>query len=219
MLEDAADARDRSASTDDRAEREVSSSFASSARARVRVHVYDLDDGYNEYAYPLGLGIHHSAVEVYGREYAFGYHDEATVTGVFDIRPRSAPPPARFRETIEFGEIASSRDEVEEKLSALRKKFTGPSYDLLKQNCNTFTEEFVKALTGKEVPGYVNRLATLGSVAHDFVPCLLPRSVVGDVRTLPASRAEKDGEDAEDGSGSDDAEQVQLLACPVEEMK
>jgi len=224
MSADVASARDRSASaeTTTTTTTMATSSFASSERTAVRVHVYDLNDGYNDYAYHLGLGIHHSAVEVYGREYAFGYHDEATVTGVFDIRPRSAPPPAKFRETIEFGEIASSRDEVEEKLSALRKKFTGPSYDLLKRNCNTFTEEFVKALTGREVPGYVNRLATLGSVAHDFAPCLLPRSVVGDVRTLPASRAENgDGESAQEdeGSGSDDAEQVQLLAVPVEEMK
>jgi len=46
--------------------------------------------------------------------------------------------------------------------------------------------------------------------------------VVGDVRTLPASQAENgDGESAQEdeGSGSDDAEQVQLLAVPVEEMK
>jgi hypothetical protein len=48
----------------------------------------------------------------------------------------------------------------------------------------------------------------------------LPRSIVGDVRTLPgdAKSLEERREEDTDAEGKD-SEQVQLLACPVEEMK
>ena len=98
-------------------------------------------------------------------------------------------------------------------MEALRRDFPGPSYDLLKRNCNTFTETMVKVLTGKSVPGYVNRLANLGAVAHDFAPCLLPTSIVGDLQTLPATTGQN--EETEDVDGG---EEVQLLAVPTEEM-
>ena len=200
------------------------SAFSSSSRATstttgvastttVRVHVYDLNANYNDLAYPIGLGIHHSAVEIYDREYAFGYHDDANVTGVFDIAPKSAPHPAKYRETIEIGTSLLTEDQFADALEALRRDFPGPSYDLLKRNCNTFTETMVKVLTGKSVPGYVNRLANLGAVAHDFAPCLLPTSIVGDLQTLPATTGQN--EETEDVDGG---EEVQLLAVPTEEM-
>jgi len=105
-------------------------------------------------------------------------------------------------------------------LDALRREFTGPSYDLLKRNCNSFTEALVERLTGKTIPGYINRLATIGSVAHDYAPCILPRSIVGDVRTLPGdAKSLEERREEETEAGGKDSEQVQLLACPVEEMK
>jgi len=196
---------------------------AETSKPRVRVHVYDLNADFNQYSYPLGVGgIFHSGCEIesFGREYAFGYHDEAGETGVFDIAPRTAPPPAKFRETIEMGECKLSREETLEALDALRREFTGPSYDLLKRNCNSFTEALVERLTGKTIPGYINRLATIGSVAHDYAPCILPRSIVGDVRTLPGdAKSLEERREEETEAGGKDSEQVQLLACPVEEMK
>lgn len=191
----------------------TASRFTEASTTTVRVHVYDLNANYNDLAYPIGLGIHHSAVEIYDREYAFGYHDDANVTGVFDIAPKSAPHPAKYRETIEIGASLLTEDQFADALEALRRDFPGPSYDLLKRNCNTFTETMVKVLTGKSVPGYVNRLANLGAVAHDFAPCLLPTSIVGDLQTLPATTGRN--EETEDVDGG---EEVQLLAVPTEEM-
>lgn len=39
--------------------------------AAVKVNVYDLGD-FNGYMKWLGLGVYHTGVEVYGKEYAFG---------------------------------------------------------------------------------------------------------------------------------------------------
>lgn len=189
-----------------------------SAPITVRVHVYDLtgDDAMHAAARMCGLGIHHSGCEVLEREYAFGYHDVRGITGVFDVAPMKAPMPATYRETIEMGRIDMTREEVGEAIDALRAAWPGTSYDLLKRNCNSFTEAMVMRLTGKMIPGYVNRLATIGCLAREYAPCLLPTSLVGDLRTLPAATGDE-GSDTED---EEDAEEVQLLAVnPVEEMK
>ena len=164
-------------------------------KARVYVHVYDLNRDVNAYTWPCGLGgIFHTGTEVTedgaasstgasggsaaasgasvhgnasslmrawgGREYAFGYHEYANETGVFDIAAKSAPFPAVYRETLDMGESELTREAREQVIGRLKKEFTGPSYDLLERNCNTFTEALVLALTGRKVPGWVNRLAT-----------------------------------------------------------
>ncbi|KAH9469712.1 hypothetical protein MJO29_003867 [Puccinia striiformis f. sp. tritici] len=46
----------------------------------------------------------------------------------------------------------------------------GPSYDLLKRNCNTFSDHLAFLLTGKSAPKWINRAANLGS----SFPCLVP---------------------------------------------
>ena len=46
----------------------------------------------------------------------------------------------------------------------------GTSYDLLKRNCNTFSNELCMLLTGKGAPKWINRAASVGS----SLPCLVP---------------------------------------------
>ncbi|KAG0150193.1 hypothetical protein CROQUDRAFT_652603 [Cronartium quercuum f. sp. fusiforme G11] len=46
----------------------------------------------------------------------------------------------------------------------------GTSYDLLRRNCNTFTDEFCMLLTGRHTPSWINRAASVGSA----FPCLVP---------------------------------------------
>lgn len=42
---------------------------------------------------------------------------------------------------------------------------------MLTFNCNHFTDEFLRLLVGRGLPGYANRAAYIGSFAH----CLIPR--------------------------------------------
>ena len=55
-------------------------------------------------------------------------------------------------------------------IDKLRDTYVGSDYHIINQNCNSFSNALVKALTGKEIPGYINRLAYLAS----SVSCLLP---------------------------------------------
>ena len=46
------------------------------------------------------------------------------------------------------------------------------TYDILKFNCNHFTDEFLKEITGGEygIPSYINRAARLASWFHCCIP-------------------------------------------------
>lgn len=50
------------------------------------------------------------------------------------------------------------------------KKYRANKYDVLKFNCNHFSNEFLMHLTGRGIPNYLNRLAYLGSFFHCMVP-------------------------------------------------
>merc|ERR1712146_379771 len=52
-------------------------------------------------------------------------------------------------------------------------EFGEEDYNILNKNCNHFAEALIYKLTGKNVPGYVNRLAFMGS----FFCCLMPRDM------------------------------------------
>ena len=57
-------------------------------REPVVLNVYDLL-WTNKISSKLGMGIYHSGVQVYGREYSFGFHD-LPVTGIYHHEPRQA---------------------------------------------------------------------------------------------------------------------------------
>jgi deubiquitinase DESI2 len=123
--------------------------------------------------YWAGIGIFHSGIEVYGIEYAFGGH-EYDAPGVFATEPRDAPG-AIFRESIELGPTSLSPDQVYSLVQELgRTKYKGNAYHLLQLNCNNFANDLCMKLTGKEAPGWINRLAGLAIAMH----CLLPQGLI-----------------------------------------
>ena len=63
---------------------------------KVLLNLYDLSPA-NEYLYPIGMGLHHTGLEIDGREYSYG-----SGGGVFDGPPKVAPG-ARFRVQLELG--------------------------------------------------------------------------------------------------------------------
>lgn len=141
-----------------------------SNHALLYLNVYDLTP-LNNYLYWFGLGIFHSGIEAHGLEYGFGAHEYRT-SGIFEVEPRSCPG-FIFRRSVLLGSTNLSRAEFRSFMEHLSGKYHGDTYHLIAKNCNHFTEEVCMQLTGKCIPGWVNRMARLGS----FCNCLLPESI------------------------------------------
>mmetsp|Transcript_62161 Transcript_62161/g.115348 ORF Transcript_62161/g.115348 Transcript_62161/m.115348 type:complete len:257 (+) Transcript_62161:110-880(+) len=116
----------------------------------VTLNIYDLME-----QTAICCGFFHTGVEVFGVEYSF-----AQGAGIYEGRPREAPD-GRFRESIVLGTIERT-DVAKAALDRLRPDFPGDSYSLIFKNCNDFSSAFSRALLGRDIPGYVNRLARLG---------------------------------------------------------
>ncbi|KAH6772500.1 PPPDE putative thiol peptidase family protein [Perilla frutescens var. hirtella] len=140
------------------------------SHAPLYLNIYDLTP-INNYLYWFGCGIFHSGIEAHGLEYGFGAHEYPT-SGVFEVEPRSCPG-FIFRRAIHLGSTDMSRGEFRSFMEHLSSDYHGDTYNLISKNCNHFTDEVSQRLTGKAIPGWVNRLARLGS----FCNCLLPESI------------------------------------------
>ncbi|WCJ25828.1 PPPDE putative thiol peptidase family protein [Euphorbia peplus] len=164
----------------------------SNGGAILYLNIYDLTP-VNNYLYWFGLGIFHSGVEVHGMEFGYGAHDYSS-SGVFEVEPKSCPG-FIYRRSVPLGTTTMSRAEVRSFMERLSAKYHGDTYHLIAKNCNHFTDEVCTELTGKPIPGWVNRLARVGS----FCNCLLPESIqISAVRHLPDRPPCSD----DDGTGS-----------------
>ncbi|KAF9685431.1 hypothetical protein SADUNF_Sadunf03G0053900 [Salix dunnii] len=132
-----------------------------SSRVMLYLNIYDLTP-INNYLYWFGLGIFHSGIEVHGMEYGFGAHEYPT-SGVFEVEPRSCPG-FIFRRSVLLGSTNMSRSEFQSFMEHLSAKYHGDTYHLIAKNCNHFTDEVCKQLTGKPIPGWINRMARLESI-------------------------------------------------------
>lgn len=146
----------------------------------VRLVIYDLSDQ-NWWTAWAGVGIFHSGVEVYGIEWAYGGH-EYDVSGIFATNPGDAPGPVTFRERVDIGYTNLSPQEVQDAVQEMGEVYKGNAYHLLQRNCNTFSNDLCKRLTGKEAPAWVNRLAGIATCVH----CLLPPAWVPIQMSPPA---------------------------------
>ena len=98
-------------------------------REPVILNVYDMF-WTNEYTGNMGLGVYHSGLEVYGREYAYGGHP-FPFSGVFDIAPRAAGELGeqfRFKQAIHLGNTDFRACDVEKILEELGREFRGDRY-------------------------------------------------------------------------------------------
>ncbi|XP_062146722.1 deSI-like protein At4g17486 isoform X1 [Alnus glutinosa] len=185
------------------------------SRALLYLNVYDLTP-VNNYLYWFGLGVFHSGVEVHGLEYGYGAHEYSS-SGVFEVEPRSCPG-FIFRRSVLLGSTDMSRSEFRSFMEHLSAKYHGDTYHLIAKNCNHFTDEVCMQLTGKPIPGWVNRLARL--VSGSFCNCLLPESIqVTSVRHLPDHPTCSDDEGSEFDESYASAESVEepnhhLLTAP-----
>ncbi|XP_047082253.1 deSI-like protein At4g17486 [Lolium rigidum] len=176
----------------------------------VLLNVYDLTP-VNDYLYWLGFGVFHSGIEVHGMEYGFGAHDFSS-SGVFEVESKCCPGFV-YRKTVWLGTTDMSREEFRSFIEKLAGKYHGNTYHLISKNCNHFTDDVCKNLTGKPIPGWVNRLARVGSVFD----CLLPESVqVSPVGRVPTLRPIIDDDSGSVSSSDSDEgdEDKHLLPAP-----
>ncbi|KAL0890176.1 hypothetical protein Bca101_014159 [Brassica carinata] len=166
----------------------------------VYLNVYDLTP-VNDYLYWFGIGIFHSGIEAHGMEYCYGAHEYSS-SGVYEVEPKNCPG-FLFRRSVLLGTTTMSPSDFRSYMEKLSSKYHGDTYHLIAKNCNHFTEEVCLQLTGKPIPGWINRLARLGS----FCNCLLPESIQLTAVSAPSERLEfSDGDESnsEASSVSDD---------------
>jgi len=145
------------------------------AGGSVCVHVYDLAPELNQKLGRIGLGVYHSGVEVQSgglcAELWFHGHDEEGLSGVIALEHSVAATMLPLVETIQLGPPGVAPERVKQIVDELTLEFLGPTYHILRRNCNSFCEELVSRLrTRRSVPGWVNRLATAGRFATAIIP-------------------------------------------------
>ncbi|CAI2355106.1 unnamed protein product [Caenorhabditis sp. 36 PRJEB53466] len=139
----------------------------------VRLNVYDMY-WLNDYASNIGVGIFHSGIEIFGVEYAYGGHPYQ-FSGVFENSPQDAEELGetfKFRESIVVGETDHTSTDVRKLIKALGEEFRGDRYHLISRNCNHFSSVLARHLTGKEIPGWINRLANLSGSIPFLEKCI-----------------------------------------------
>lgn len=81
-------------------------------------------------------------------------------------RPLGAMNPHSSYALQVLGDFIGSMPELRRILNGLKDKgFKEGDYDIVRNNCNHFCDEFAFTLVGKRIPPWVNRAATVGTWA------------------------------------------------------
>mmetsp|Transcript_44966 Transcript_44966/g.71463 ORF Transcript_44966/g.71463 Transcript_44966/m.71463 type:complete len:555 (+) Transcript_44966:42-1706(+) len=107
-------------------------------------------------------GIFHAGVEVSGTEWSYGCTESEDEPGVLPNLPKMHPD-HHYRQTVEMRRTNFSASEVGDLLEELSIRYTGPTYDLLRQNCCHFADDFCQRLGAGGIPAWVYRLARIAS--------------------------------------------------------
>ncbi|KAL1515786.1 hypothetical protein AB1Y20_002402 [Prymnesium parvum] len=139
----------------------------------VRVHVYDLSMGMAAQLSSAVLGTHidivpHTGVVVYGREWYFSGGIQSDEPSFF-ASSRGIP----VCRTISLGVTEVPEELFLEFLAELAPAYTAETYDLLRHNCNHFSEEVAQFLCGRSIGDDILRVPDV-VLASPLGPMLAP---------------------------------------------
>eukprot|EP00760_Papus_ankaliazontas_P025479 PhM_4_TR2736/c0_g1_i1/m.52707 len=139
-------------------------SLSLSAGMPVMLNIYNISDSA---ALPaLGLGMYHSGIAIYGKEFAFagaGTGNVPSGTGVYWTQPMRALP--NFIDSHVVGMTKKAPSEVWAIVNKLIASWSQVTYHVFKKNCNHFTSALAAELVDEpNIPSYVNRAAVLGAI-------------------------------------------------------
>ena len=90
----------------------------------------------------------------------------ASGAGIYKHDAKSAPSGVKLRESYSMGIYKGTSTAIDKIIDDMRIDFQGNDYHV----CNAFADEFLKRLVSNGIPGYVNRMAYIGSYFSCFMP-------------------------------------------------
>lgn len=161
----------------------------------VFLHIYDLSgsrvvEHANKIFRSLGTGAFHAAIEVYGKEWSFGFCKQGS--GVFSNKPKGCDL-HHYSESMALGITNMSRDSFEGLMEKLTRKWRGRDYDMLYKNCCHFCDDLCAALRVDPLPDWVNNLAVAGATLDQGFKRGFMKEDSDDARTTAILEAAKAG--------------------------
>eukprot|EP00903_Cladosiphon_okamuranus_P013917 g12945.t1 len=122
----------------------------------VKLALYDLSRGMAK-AMSMAIlgkqidGIWHTGIIVYGKEYFFGGGLQSMPHEQF-VQMHGGVGPTEY---IELGSTDISQELFEDFNREVQPRYTAQTYDLMKHNCNNYTNEASQFLLGKGIPNFI----------------------------------------------------------------
>jgi hypothetical protein len=108
-------------------------------------------------------GVYHTGIQIGSIEWAYG-GGSVSSSGIYKQTPKEDPPGGQwvFSKSLHLGKSKIST--IESSINTLNDKFMANEYNVVRKNCNHFTEAASKLLgVYKNYPDWVNRLARMGT--------------------------------------------------------
>jgi hypothetical protein len=122
----------------------------------------------SEYIEYLGLGIYHTALEIFDVEFSFGYCEKDC--GITANKSYDYDKQMKFKEKIYLGHCLYNLSQIKEIIFNISSFWKGNSYDPFTKNCNEFTKYLSSKIIHDPIrfPEYVNLIATQTTILKSF---------------------------------------------------